>query len=323
MTFIASVIAKEGVAVIADSLVTSMKSVIEADDFFNYLEKKNSKGDDKVSIDPSEIVKLFKFKASHTKNYEEKLYQYGKYSAITTAGSASINGQRIKKLVDRALKKLKPTANSDQKSIDSNVNKLKDFITEEVKKYLSKNQSIDTTILLYTTYSRSLNKTIVFKLTVIRAKHSDLKIEGFEFVTISIESENMTVICEGQNRLSERLLLGDFNVVYEKLPSIVNKVAKDFGIPLEKITLEYLTSFMHDNNIMTEQSIDDIKMLKLRDLSLQQAVDLSHLLMTIEIDMQKYTENIPNVGGVIKSAVIDANGFRYISGHEIVKHETF
>jgi len=64
-------------------------------------------------------------------------------------------------------------------------------------------------------------------------------------------------------------------------------------------------------------------MFKLRDLSLQQAVDLASLLMRIEIDIQKYTENIPSVGGVIKLAVIDADGFRYIAGNEIVKHETF
>jgi len=62
-----------------------------------------------------------------------------------------------------------------------------------------------------------------------------------------------------------------------------------------------------------------MKIFKLSELSLQQAVDLANLLMKIEIDFQTYTENISTVGGVIKIAIIDKNGFRYISGHEIIK----
>lgn len=323
MTFIASVIAKDGVAIIADSLVTSLRPIIEADDFFQYLDKISKAGGQSIKVEPSDIIKLFKVKPSHTKDYEDKLYQYGKYSAITTAGNASINGTRIKTLVERAKAKLKPNDKSDLASIEEKRDKLKEFIKEEVIKYLKKNKSIDTTILLLTTYSITLKKTIVYKLKVVEANQSHLKDSDFEFVISSVESDNMTVICEGQNRTSERLLLGDFNVLFEKLPIIVRKVAVDFQIPIEKVDENYLTSLLHDDTIMTQESINDIKMLKLRNLSLQQAVDLANLLMKIEIDIQKYTENIPSVGGVIKLAVIDNNGFRFISGHEIVKHDTF
>lgn len=62
-----------------------------------------------------------------------------------------------------------------------------------------------------------------------------------------------------------------------------------------------------------------MKIIKLSDLSLQQAVDLASLLMRLEIDFQNYTEEISTVGGVIKLAVIDKQGFRYLSGHEIEK----
>jgi hypothetical protein len=323
MTFIASVIAKEGVAIIADSLVTSVRPVIESDDFFKYLNEKAAQSGDSITVEPSEIIALFKVKPSHTKDYEDKLYKYGKYSAITTAGNASINGTRIKTLVDKAIKTIKPNDRSDQASILIKVEQLKEFILIEVKKFLSKNKSIDTTILLFTSYSRILNKSFVYKITVNPARDEDLKNVEFEFVSSAIQSENMTVICEGQNKLSERLLLGDFSVIFEKLPSIVKKVAIDFNIPEEQITDEYLFSLLNDSSIMTKESINDIKMLKLRDLSLQQAVDLANLLMRIEIDIQKYTENIPSVGGVIKLAVIDSAGFRFISGHEIVKHESF
>ncbi len=322
MTFIASVIAKEGVAVIADSLVTSMRPVLEFNDFINYIDQKLNNGQP-VKIDPGEVFKLFEIKPSHTKDYEDKLFQYGKYGAITTAGNASINGQRIKKLVQKAHKVLKPSDRGDLASIEKKVKDLTGFVTDEVKVFLSKNNSISTTVLLYTTYSRLLNKVFVYKINVNATKDSALDDPDYEFVTVSLESNSMSVVCEGQNRQSERLLLGDFNVLFEKLPYIVKRVAKDFNIPEERITNEYLSDLLHDNTIMTQESINDIKMFRLRDLSLQQAVDLANLLMRIEIDIQKYTENIPSVGGVIKLAVIDNDGFRFISGNEIVTHEPF
>jgi hypothetical protein len=80
---------------------------------------------------------------------------------------------------------------------------------------------------------------------------------------------------------------------------------------------------MKNKDILTRQFVEDIKINKLTELSLQQAVDLSCLLMKIEIDIQKYTENIPTVGGVIKIATIDASGFRFVSGNEIVIPSSF
>lgn len=60
-----------------------------------------------------------------------------------------------------------------------------------------------------------------------------------------------------------------------------------------------------------------MELLNLSDLSLQQAVDLASLLMRLEVDFQKYTRNIPTVGGVIKLAVIDEKGFRFILGDTV------
>ena len=323
MTFIASVVAKEGVAIIADSLVTTMRPVLESDDFQKYLDRKLADNGGQVKIDLDEILKLFKVKPSHTKDYEDKLFQYGKWMAITTAGNASINGKRIKRVIADAEKKLKPDNKSNLKSIDAKVEQLKDFVAEEVKRFLQKNDSIDTTILIVTSYSRTNKKAVIYKLTVQRSHKTDLDKEGFEFVSVHKENDINTVICDGQNKLSERLLFGDLNTIMELVPKIAQKILTDFNISGEQIPNNYLLTLLRDNSIGTQEVIDDVKMFKLRDLSLQQAVDLASLLMRIEIDIQKYTENIPSVGGVIKLAVIDADGFRYIAGNEIVKHETF
>lgn len=58
-------------------------------------------------------------------------------------------------------------------------------------------------------------------------------------------------------------------------------------------------------------------MFKLKQLSIQQAVNLAFLLMKVEIEFQQYTKDIPAVGGVIKIATIDKNGFKFIGGNDI------
>src|ERR1700754_2641528 len=98
MTFIASVIAKKGVAVIADSLITSVRPIIEFKDFYDYTKSKQG-GNDDSQIVSEEVFKLFQKKPSHTKDYEEKLFEYDRFTAITTAGYAIINDKCILEIV--------------------------------------------------------------------------------------------------------------------------------------------------------------------------------------------------------------------------------
>jgi hypothetical protein len=324
MTFIASVIAKEGVAIIADSLVTTSQPVIDYDTFHKYVITKTANKSDDVKLDLREISRLFKTKPSYTKDYEDKLYKYDKFTAITTAGSASINNKRIKRLVLEAIRKLKPSGKNSDKNISEKLLALKGFISEEVKKYFSKNKTrISDTILIVTFYNPNTNKTSIFKLTVNACNSKDILNDEFEIVTIEKTPEQFKVVCDGQNRMAERILFGDFNAAFELIPKIIMRVAKDFAIPEEKIGQDYWVSVLEDEDIVGEQMRAEAKINKLTGLSLQQAVDLANLLMKMEIDIQKYTENIPTVGGVIKLAVIDDDGFRFVSGHSIVKHHDY
>jgi len=323
MTFIASVIAKEGVAIIADSLVTTSKPTLDFQTFQDYLSKVSKENEKEIVLNTKEIAKLFKVKPSHTKDYEDKLYKYDKFTAITTAGSSSINNKRIKKLISEAIKTLKPNGRNSAKEIIDKVDKLKEFIIKEVKKFLEKNPRISETIFLTTFYSPTSSKTTIYKLTVNKAIQKDLIDLDFEYVSIVQQPDQFRVVCDGQNRLAERLLFGDLNGLFEIIPRIVEKIAKDFKLPAEKVGEDYLIEVFNDKSIIDDQMMQDMKIYRLTELSLQQAVDLATLLMRIEIDIQKYTENIPTVGGVIKLAVIDNEGFRFISGNEIVKHEIF
>jgi len=123
----------------------------------------------------------------------------------------------------------------------------------------------------------------------------------------------------GQNRISEKILFGDFFTIHGLLPRIVQKVARDFNIDPTKINSDYFDKLRNDKEVLPPSLFSDMKIFKLGELSLQQAVDLANLLMKIEIDFQNYTEEIPTVGGVIKLAIIDKDGFKFIAGHEIVK----
>ena len=315
MTFIASVVSKEGVAIIADSLVTSSKPVLEFGEFQKYID---AKSDQPVVLDPAEIVKLFTIKPSHTKDFEEKLYEYDKFTAITTAGAASINGKKIKEIVTDAKKVFKPTP---RKAIQKKVNELESFILTEVKTFLATNTVIYSTVLIITHYDPKMQKATIFRMQVNSATTEDLLRPNFEFIKTTMEPEDFPVICDGHNKVSERLLFGPIPSILNSVEKIISKIFEDFKIDKSVITDDYIGSFL--DNIATEDDYNDVKIHKLSELSLQQAVDLASLLMRIEIDIQKYTENIPTVGGVIKLAVIERTGFRFISGNEIVKHENF
>jgi len=119
-------------------LVTTSQPVLDFGTFQKYLseqKKNNGKG---VSIEAKDIAKLFKVKPSYTKDYEDKLYKYDKFTAITTAGSAIINNKRIKKLIQEAIKKFKPSGRNTEKNIADKISQLIDFITHEVKNFYSR-----------------------------------------------------------------------------------------------------------------------------------------------------------------------------------------
>jgi len=96
MTFIASVIAKKGVAVIADSLATFSKNVVSYNQFMDYLKGKqgNANGNE-ISINRNEVARLFEKMPSHTTDFADKLFQFDKYTAITLAGASQIGNKAI------------------------------------------------------------------------------------------------------------------------------------------------------------------------------------------------------------------------------------
>jgi hypothetical protein len=323
MTFIASVVARKGVALIADSLVTTSRPILEFDDFYKYLQALTVDDKGELKLDTGAIMKLFKSKPSYTKDYQEKLFEYDRFTAISIAGAANLNNKSIEEIIANAIKKFKPNGRTNKKTIEEKVEELRLHFKEEVVLCVNKGEIVRDTVLIITNYSKTIHKTKIFKLHVTTTKKSDLEKDGYEPVFVNAQHETFKVICEGQNRISERILWGELDFMLEIIPRVANKIFNDFAIKPEDIPNDYVTNMFSDKTILPSEFYDDIKMNKISELSLQQAINLACLLMKIERDIQKYTENIPTVGGVVKIAIIDKDGFKFISGNDIAAIEEF
>lgn len=321
MTFIASVVAKKGVAIIADSLVTTTRPIIEYDDFASMVNEKIAKSRSRkgnISFKREDISKLFKPKPSHTKNFEEKLFQYDKYTAITIAGSAEMNGERIGNIIHEIISKTQKVKREyEKKTFDDKVAEFKIHIENKIKAHLKSNSSIRPTIFIITHYDHKKEKTVIRKLTVtpMTANYMNQK-DNPMFIMDHLVEDHNKVVCDGQNRISERILWGEIDFVIQIVPKILSLISEHLPATKDMFTDEI--SYKIIQKLMGDSLIhEDIKMTKIPDLSLQQAVDLACLLMRIEVDIQKFTENIPTVGGLIKVATIDKTGFSFKAGHEI------
>lgn len=319
MTFIATVIARKGAAVIADSLVTSMHRTIEEQDFLKLLREKvkSSKGKD-ITLTPVEITKLFVLKPSHTKDYETKLFEYDKYTAITTSGAATINGKRIEELVAEKIEANNKNKRYSRKRILTKVKDFCNFLQKEIKTHIRKNGFFSDVRFIITHFDKKSGLTSVYRITAYTATKDTLKDKSNKIVEYRKTADFETVVCDGQNRISERVLFGDLVTLHSLIPKLVDKITGDLKINKKSIPKDYSENLRKSNSLMTAEMWDEVKMFRLKELSLQQAVDLACLLMNLEIDFQKYTQSIPTVGGVVKLAIIDKGGLKFISGDKVI-----
>lgn len=315
MTFIASVKARNGVALIADSLVTTTKPIIDANDYINLVKKKASvtKKGDAIVLSPQEMGALIKRVPAFTKDYEDKLFQLDRYTAISAAGSAEINNKRISQIISEYKTKCSKDKNYVKKGIKSKVRLFGIFVENEVKKHIKKYGSVDNTDFVITHYDKNKCYTKIIRMYVLQSSKESLKDKDYKVIDIKDAYDIETVVCDGQNRLTEGLLYGDLVTIDAVIKNVLSKVATDFNL---KIDDTYKDKMLEDKGIVP-WGVREFLLAKLTNLSVQQAVDLANLLMHIELDIQKYTKEIPTVGGVIKLAIIDEDGFKFISGNDI------
>jgi hypothetical protein len=317
MTFIASVIAKKGVAVIADSLVTSQMPILHYRKFLDHLnaQPKNEQGE--ISLDPNNIIPLFAFEPIYTKDYEEKLFRLNNFTAITTTGIAEINDKTIDDIV-REFIGVQLDIEDFAIPIETKITQFKGYVTTQIKEHLEKYGQIGTCIFIITFYEKSTHKTHIHRLTSVETDKAALDNPDFDYILTTKEMDWVRVVCDGQNKLSDKVLYGIGKTLYDVFPAMVNNILERLNLPEGTVPEGFINQLIQDE-FFKDIFFGDIELLNLSELSVQQAVDLASLLMRLEVDFQKYTKNIPTVGGVIKLAIIDDDGFKFISGHDVEK----
>lgn len=323
MTFIASVVARDGIALIADSLVTTSTEVtsMTADDFFGYLkDKKNELGSDDFRLSPDDFLHLFKKVKTPigSRDYAEKMFKYDKNTAITTAGNAKINGKWLKQVIDESIQKNRSISNYGSMTIEDKLTSLCNFLSKEADEHL-KDNNLGHTSFIVSHLDKRVKKGKIYKIN-IRSTTKEARAKKPEQQIVVWEDSPFKIVCDGQDKISNALLFGTISTDYVQLMlKTLEKIFQIMELNDETRQKEIRDKLLEDRGVFLDIVVRNFEILKIRELSLQEAVDLACLLMAIVRDFQKYTENMSTVGGQIKIAVIDnQRGFRFINGHDLI-----
>ena len=316
MTFIASVIAKKGVALIADSLVTQEMAILSYHSFIEYLENapKNDAGE--ATLNADDITNLFSSHPMFTRDYEEKLFKLTKFIGLTTTGIAYINDKNISEIVENFKNLESSDIKNDGIDFETRLKQFSKFLNEEVRGHLGKYNRIGFCSFIATHYAPPTHITTIYKVIVNPASVVELGNEAHDFVTLQKQEEWAKVVCDGQNKISENVLYGSGKTFYDNFPNVVKHILTKANVDSSLLPKTFLADLINDP-FFEPMFYGDVEITNLSELSVQQAVDLASLLMRLEVDFQKYTRTMPTVGGVIKLAVIDEKGFRVIQGDTI------
>ncbi|MBI4947229.1 MAG: hypothetical protein HY840_12615 [Bacteroidetes bacterium] len=140
MTFISSVIAKQGIILAADSKELIQGGQLLWKDFDDILKLKNTNEDDtKFCISPKEIKDKFKENAQLTDGRvkstdgAKKIFQLGSHSAILISGNANPAGQEYSEIIERIKSKVSSSGdNSFQKIIETTFAELSAILTVDI-----------------------------------------------------------------------------------------------------------------------------------------------------------------------------------------------
>ena len=314
MTFIASVIAKEGIAIVADSFGTTMEHSISENDFFDYYNSLDE--NDRDTVPMSKVIQLFGKRPSSTRNYVDKLFRFDDFSAVTITGSAYINDKEIKDIINE----ISINMQIDQSAYKTKTieEKLDDFcrrLKTEVIEHLRDN-NLSITEFIFSHYNTFLNKPQVFVVKIKELQKDNFDENDPELITYADQS-NLKIVTDGQDTYVDRLIFGTlYNNIVTVKGEVLDCVIKTLG--LNEDDSRKITDSISNFSFMQNTVLDDMFSIRFRELSLQEALDLAALLIKIVMDIQVYTEKIPTVGGLIRLAVIRKDtGFDWISGHDL------
>ncbi|HOH98808.1 MAG TPA: hypothetical protein PL188_10955 [Candidatus Cloacimonadota bacterium] len=309
MTFIASVKARNGVAIIADSLVTTSIPVLTLSKFRMYLRKSKIE-----SIEASAIEELFESQAHHTNDYEEKLVQFDDYTAVTTAGSARIGDQRISEVISSFTRSMASKDDFGSWTLNRRVDEFCKHLKRTIR---SNNHSTPlSTSFVFTNFNPKTERTTILEIDTFATRHGEKhKIQCER----KVYPHEMKLVMNGQNGISSTLLYGCAMKAQYLQNIFIDKFIEEAHVRISDKRKRDVMKSLNDRIFRNHpELLDELQAAKLRELSIQEAVNLAYLLLKVEMDFQKYTQDIPTIGGVIKIATIDASGYNAINGNQTI-----
>lgn len=313
MTFIASVIAKEGIAIVADSFGTTMEHSLNENKFLDYLQDAK----DKENIPIADLVGLFEKRPSHTRNYIDKLFMFDKYSAITFTGTVYINGKEIKEIVKIISAELQvDTPAYNAKDISEILKEFCEKLKFEIIQHCQTND-FSHTDFIFSHFNVSKNQSQIFLIKIKGIDKDNFDPDDPNLIEVNDQS-HLGIVTDGQNNFVERLIFGS---LVSTIGTVKSELIKDVVeiLELQDEQVEKITDHINNFECLKQTVLDDMFSINFRQLSLQEALDLAALLIKIVMDIQVYTEKIPTVGGLIRLAVIhEERGFEWISGNKLV-----
>ena len=314
MTFIASVIAKEGIAIVADSFRTTLEHSISENDFSDFYSSLPE--DNRENIPLSKIIQLFDRRPSSTRNYVDKLFKFDQFSAVTTTGAAYINNKEIKEIIASISSSMQvDEAVYRSRDIEDILNEFLDKVKVEILEHL-KTDNLSITEFIFSHFNVKLNKSQIFVIKIKEVDKDNFDANDPEIITF-IDQSNLGIVTDGQDTFVDRLIFGTlYNNIGQVKREIVECVIKTLA--LKDDDSKKIIDVIADAEFMKKTILNDMFSINFRELSLQEALDLAALLIKIVMDIQVYTEKIPTVGGLIRLAVIRKDtGFDWISGHDL------
>jgi len=276
MTFIASVIAKNGVALVSDSLIMSTNPLFaygRFKHFFNsggrehlvYLNQKTAN----FPIEPIEQP------ISTMAESEAKLFCIDRFTGLSFCGNAVLNGIPVPALVQAFVDGWHSNAPLAEYSIENLVYDFASFIKKHANHHLQEWKRIFPTAFLLTHFSPNAYETTVWHV-VVKQIDSVFSEDLARAMVDVLQLPKWKVVCDGNTPVCNRLLFGQTDAK-QRQPSM----------PVEG----------------------------LKEMELAEAVDFARLLLSTEMEFEHFFGKVKTIGGKMQLAVIDGNGFRFLAGH--------
>jgi hypothetical protein len=306
MSFVAAVVAKKGVAIIADSLEIPEFADRWATSIIHEDEGADTHGEQTVkSILASPSARLYA-EQFYLEEHAEKIFQLDQFTCIVMTRIIAINDKSMRELVETYQGHIKERAG--QPAFAGRLNDFRVFLDDQIKAHMVRYQQLEKSTLLMAGYDPQTMRSSISRIRIRECKSPLPPDQGS---CLSIKHQSASIIHYGQSRICPSIIQGFQWKSNRDLPHLVRNIIKRLRSPDHQLPGAFL-NMINKDPFYRLLFARDLKYLELSSLNIQQAVDLASLLMRLEIDLFKVTHTRPQVGGTIQLAAITEKGFHFI-----------